>query len=221
MSCEINFWEILYWTRINLNVYLQVTSYTYCSKGLKLRHARLNYIAKHVRVRVWARVLTCAYQSPWPSNGWANSVPLPLETIRHVKLSMLSFTRMNAALLSMKGTNDVRHMAVLQHINIGLFCAQKFTQYPHHHAFPRSHTRTHARTHACTHARRKRTHAHTHTHTHTHTDDARMQACTIQRAHYCTRVGSTSARTHAHSRARHDKQTSLHPENRKHQSRCS
>ena len=73
MSCEMNFWETFYeyWTRINLNVYLQVTSFTYCSTQTCTYKL---YITKRVCVRMWARVLTCAfdchkvrpaYQSPW------------------------------------------------------------------------------------------------------------------------------------------------------------
>ena len=59
---------------------------------------------------------------------------------------------------------------------------------------------THKRAHARTHTRRPHTDTRMHARTH-----ARTHACTIQRPHYCTCVGSMSACTHAHSRACLDK----------------
>ena len=193
------------------------------------------HVGANSHVCVWLSQGKTGLSKSMAANGWANYVRLPLETIRYVKLSLLSFTRMDAALLSMEGANGVTHGRPTTYQHRIILCTE--TQYqgvtpppPHHHTFPhlllihtsaRTHARAHARAHARTHTHTTntpthrhtytRTHASTHTRTHTHTQmtHACMHACmharTIQRAHYCTCVGSTSARTHAHSRACLDK----------------
>ena len=101
-------------------------------------------------------------------------------------------------------------MAVLQHINTGLFCAQKHNLKvsppppPHHHTFSHLlliHTQARARTHART--TNTPTHRHTdarthaHTHTHTHMTHACMHACTHDTESTLLHMRRLYVRTHA------------------------